>query len=219
MCAIALGSMECGDKMTSDTSALIKSDLFRYGGKTDFRTFIMAFLQKPGFRYCYFLRKTRAYQERSGMLAKLAYWSNRLLLNRYRYRYGFEISHRTNIGPGLYIGHFGGVVLSPRAVIGMNVNIAQGVTIGQTNRGRKAGAPVIGDRVWIGAHALVVGGIRVGNDALIGPGAYVNFDVPERAVVIGNPGKIVSFAGTEGYVENTVEGPLESLRESQVSLT
>jgi serine O-acetyltransferase len=139
-------------------------------------------------------------------------------LSRYRFRYGFEIPDTTSIGPGLYLGHFGGVVVSPLAVIGKNVNIAQGVTIGQTNRGLKVGAPIIGDRVWIGAHALVVGGIHIGNEALIGPGAYVNFDVPDRAVVIGNPGKIVSYAGTEGYVENIVEEALESARDSQVEL-
>lgn len=204
--------------MTFNTSALIKSDLFRYTGRADFRTLVMSFLQKPGFRYSFLLRKTLACRESKGMLATIAFVFYRLLLNRYRFRYGFEISYRTSIGPGLYLGHFGGVVISTRAVIGRNVNIAQGVTIGQTNRGRKAGAPVIGDRVWIGAHALVVGGIHIANDALIGPGAYVNFDVPERAVVIGNPGKIVSFAGTEGYVENTVDEALESTRDSQVEL-
>jgi serine O-acetyltransferase len=178
----------------------------------------MSFLHIQGFRYSYFLRKTRASRESRGTLAKIAFVFYRLLLNRYRFRYGFDISYGTSIGPGLYLGHFGGVVVSSRAVIGKNVNIAQGVTIGLTNRGRKAGAPIIGDRVWIGAHALVVGSIFIGNDALIGPGAYVNFDVPERAVVIGNPGKIVSYAGTEGYVENTVEEALESARDSQVEV-
>src|SRR3569833_2739201 len=106
------------------------------------------------------------------MLATIGLVFYRILLNRYRYRYGFDISYRTNIGPGLYLGHFGGVVINRRAVIGRNVNIAQGVTIGQTNRGRKAGVPVIGDLVWFGADALVVGDIHIGNYALFGPGAY-----------------------------------------------
>src|ERR1700712_5807826 len=117
------------------------------------------------------------------------------MLNRYRFRYGFDISPQTSIGPGLYIGHFGGVVISPYAVLGANINIAQGVTIGATSRGARVGAPTLQDRVWVGANAILVGKITIGREALIAPGAYVNFDVPSKAVVMGNPGKIVSGAG------------------------
>jgi serine O-acetyltransferase len=54
---------------------------------------------------------------------------------------------------------------------------------------------------------VVVGGIKVGDHAMIAPGAYVNFDVPENAVVVGNPGQIVSYSGTERYVEHIVDHP------------
>jgi serine O-acetyltransferase len=60
--------------------------------------------------------------------------------------------------------------------------------------------PTIGNGVWIGPNAIVVGGITVGDNALIAPGALVNFDVPADAVVVGNPGQIVSSGGAEGYV-------------------
>jgi serine O-acetyltransferase len=197
--------------MTTDVAALINSDLYRYFGRTDRSTFISTFLRIPGFRYSYYLRKTRSQRDREGILARLAFAYNKFLLNHYRFRYGFEIHETTNIGPGLYLGHFGGVVIHPDTVIGNNVNIAQGVTIGQTSRGSKAGVPVIGQRVWIGANAIVVGAISVGDDSLIGPGAYVNFDVPPLAVVLGNPGKIVSYAGSAGYVERIVTQPLASV--------
>jgi serine O-acetyltransferase len=196
--------------MTLTLKTLIKSDLYRYCGRTTFRSFIAAYLRVPGFRFSYYLRKTRWYRQRHGMLSKVAFVYNRLVLERYRFRYGFELSYATEIGAGLYLGHFGGVVVNSLATIGKNVNIAQGVTIGQTNRGRKAGVPVVGDRVWIGANAIIVGAIRVGDDALIGPGAYVNFDVPARAVVLGNPGKIVSYAGTAGYIDNVVQEPVST---------
>jgi serine O-acetyltransferase len=103
------------------------------------------------------------------------------------------------------LGHFGGVVISPYAVLGANVNIAQGVTIGATSRGAKMGAPTLEDKVWVGANAVIVGKITIGSEALIAPGAYVNFDVPAKAIVVGNPGKVVSDFGSVGYVNNTVD--------------
>ena len=57
----------------------------------------------------------------------------------------------------------------------------------------------------MGAHAIVVGKITIGNDALIAPGAYVNFDVPCGSVVLGNPGKIVSQKGSAGYINNIMQ--------------
>jgi len=127
------------------------------------------------------------------------------MLHHYRFKYGFDISPTTAIGPGLYIGHFGGVVISPYAVLGSNINIAQGVTIGAASRGARKGAPTLEDRVWVGANAIIVGKVQIGSDALIAPGAYVNFDVPSMAVILGNPGKIVSDSGSKGYVNNLLD--------------
>ncbi len=203
--------------MTTELATLIESDLYRYFGRIDRRTFLFTFLRVPGFRYCYYLRKTRSYRGRKGILSKIAFTYNNLWLKHYRLRYGFDICHTTEIGAGFYLGHFGGVVIHPEAVIGNNVNIAHGVTIGQTNRGRKAGVPVIGDRVWIGTHAVVVGAIFIGDDALIGPGAYVNFDVPAHAVVLGNPGKIVSYSGSAGYVNRVVGHAAPGVRPKMAS--
>lgn len=98
------------------------------------------------------------------------------------------------------------MVISPYAVLGANMNIAQVVTIGAASRGARQGVPAFGSRVWIGANAIVVGKVTIRDDALIGPGAYVNFDVPEKSIVLGNPGKIVSQAGSADYVHNTLPG-------------
>ena len=97
------------------------------------------------------------------------------------------------------------MVVSPHAVLGANVNIAHGVTIGAASRGPRTGAPTLEDRVWVGANAVLVGNITVGHDALIAPGAYVNFDVPPMSVVLGNPGKVVSSEGSIGYVNRTLD--------------
>jgi serine O-acetyltransferase len=79
------------------------------------------------------------------------------------------------------------------------------VTIGQTNRGKKAGCPKIGNRVFIGAGAVLVGKIVVGDDVIIAPNAYVTIDVPCNSMVIGNPGRCFPIFShdanpTEGYV-------------------
>lgn len=92
-----------------------------------------------------------------------------------------------NIGEGLYIGHPFGININKDAVIGNNCNIHKGVTIGQENRGERKGSPIIGDKVWIGVNATVVGNITIGDDVLIAPNAFVNCNVPSHSVVYGNP--------------------------------
>jgi len=179
---------------------LLKADLYRYRGSTSRRAFLSAYLRDPGFRFTYYLRKVSRYSATRSLFDFLPYICYRQILQHYRFKYGFDISASASIGPGFYIGHSGGVVISRYAVLGSNVNIAHGVTIGATSRGARIGAPCLGDRVWVGANAIIVGKVVVGHDALIAPGAFVNFDVPAMSVVIGNPGTIVSNKGSVGYV-------------------
>lgn len=88
--------------------------------------------------------------------------------------------------------------------MGDNINLHKGCTIGSTS-GDNWGSPVIGNCVWIGINATVVGKITVGDDVLIAPGAYVNFDVPSHSVVIGNPGEIHHKENaTEAYIGNRI---------------
>jgi|GEM_PF-182630 len=100
------------------------------------------------------------------------------------------------IGSGLFIPHFGPVTVHPSAVIGENCTLHQGVVIGQAGRGERKGVPVLGDRVYVGANAVVIGGITLGDDAAVGAGAVVTKSVPRRAVVAGNPARILSYAGS-----------------------
>lgn len=193
-----------------DLRQTLRADLYRYRGESGLGPFWSSFLRDPGFRFTYYLRNLafRAAWRRTWGVFAYAYY--RILYNHYRFKYGFDISPRTKIGPGLFIGHFGGVVVSPHAVLGANINIAQGVTIGAASRGERKGAPTLEDRVWVGANAIIVGKVRIGHDALIAPGCFVNFDVPPMAVVLGNPGKVVSNSGSVGYVNNTIEIPSSS---------
>lgn len=118
------------------------------------------------------------------------------ILRRIKFRFlskarHIEIPAVTNIGPGLYIGHPLGITVNPDVCIGRNCNIHKGVTIGQENRGKRKGVPTIGDEVYLGVNATVVGKIHIGNDVLIAPNAYVNMDVPDHSIVIGNPSRII----------------------------
>lgn len=63
--------------------------------------------------------------------------------------------------------------------------------IRQENRGKRKGAPILGDCVWVGVNPTVVGSITVGDDVLIAPGAFVNCDVPGHSIVLGNPCRII----------------------------
>ena len=126
------------------------------------------------------------------------------LINRHQQiRFGIGISYKTSIGPGLYIGHEGGIVVSELAVIGKNCNLSHQVTIGVSRRGQRAGVPVIGDNVYIGPGAKLFGAIVVGDNAAIGANCVVTRDVPENGVVVGVPGRVISYEGSQGYINNT----------------
>ena len=194
-------------QMKRSDGDVIRYDLVRYGAGKGAFALARALKDIPGFCYTFFMRKVACHRDGKGIVSRLAYPLFLLILRRYRYKYGIDISPAAEVGPGLYIGHFGGIVVSPFAKIGANVNINQGVTIGTINRGPRAGTPVIGDRVWIGANAIVVGHISIGDDSLIGPGAFVNFNVPAQSIVIGNPGKVVSHKGSADYINNLADLP------------
>jgi serine O-acetyltransferase len=127
----------------------------------------------------------------------------KLILKITRFFYHCEICASNKIGPGLYIGHPYGITINSSAILGSNINIHKGVTIGQENRGTRKGAPIIGDSVWIGINSTIVGKISIGNDVLIAPNTYVNCDIPDHSVVFGNPCVIKHRDNaTDGYINH-----------------
>ena len=103
---------------------------------------------------------------------------------------GIELPCEARVGRRLRIEHFGGIIVSGDAVIGDDVVIRQGVTIG-LKRTHERGAPVIGNRVDIGAGAKLLGAITIGDDAVIGANAVVIKDVPAGALAVGIPARII----------------------------
>ena len=187
--------------MSNKCKELIKSDLYRYVGRYTFKDLVFHYITNPGFKYMYNHRKCNYYRNKN----KLKFLFYRVNLNRLKYKYGYEISNNAQIGYGFYIGHLGPVIINPNAKLGRNINISSGVTIGQQNRGSKKGFPKIKDNVWIGANSIIVGGITVGSNVLIAPGSYVNFDIPDNSIVLGNPAIIKSKEkATDGYLQYKV---------------
>ena len=173
-------------------------DLYRYGRKNET---ILQRLNRP--KEIQFLRIFRKRQSANNKLSRIYYG---LKLRRITAKTQIQIPASTKIGRGFYIGHTGRIIINPKATIGKNVNIATGVTIGQENRGKRKGTPIIGDNVWIGTNSVIVGNIKIEDDVLIAPNAFVNMDVPSHSIVIGNPAKIIHRDNaTEGYINNTVE--------------
>ena len=150
-----------------------------------------------GYRYVFYLRMCQ-----KGGAWKAIFVIPRKHLSR---SCGLEISPNTNIGPGLYIGHPYGITINTGSVLGKNVNIHKGCTIGQENRGKRKGAPTIGNCVSIGINATIVGSISVGDDVLIAANSFVNCDIPSHSIVLGNPCIVIpKINATESYIINRV---------------
>jgi serine O-acetyltransferase len=113
---------------------------------------------------------------------------------------GIDLPKYTKVSKGLYVGHFGGIIISPYAEIGEFCHLSHDVTISIGGRGEKSGVPKIGNRVFIEPGAKIFGPIKIGDDVAIGANSVVTKDVPDRAVLIGIPAQIVNFNGSEEYI-------------------
>jgi serine O-acetyltransferase len=123
------------------------------------------------------------------------YWLGRFLAHLGRWLTGIEIHPGAKIGRRFFIDHGMGVVIGETAVIGDDVTLYHGVTLGGVSWNKGKRHPTLGDRVVVGAGAKVLGPITVGADAHIGSNAVVTRDVPEKATAVGIPARILG-AGT-----------------------
>lgn len=182
--------------------ACIAADQFRYDGGAGARDFWRQWFRESGFRFTVVMRLCTFLRAQA--------WSRWVIFHlvrcwhrRQQVRYGTYINYESKIGPGLYLGHLVSIVVNTQTVIGSNCTLGHGVTLGQTNaRSKHPGCPVIGDNVYLGCGAKVIGGIKVGDGAAIGPNSVVIKDVPPMGVVSGIPATVISMKGSDGYVSN-----------------
>jgi len=114
-----------------------------------------------------------------------------------RFLTGIEIHPGATIGKGFFIDHGAGVVIGETTVIGDNVTMYQGVTLGGTGKEKGKRHPTIGNNVTIGAEAIVLGNIHIGDDSRVGAGALVTKSVCPSCTVVGNPARVVARGGVK----------------------
>lgn len=102
---------------------------------------------------------------------------------------GIDIPRGAEVGPGLLIHHFGGIIINPQAKIGASCTMRQGVTIGSKHDG--GASPVLGDGVTLGAYAQVLGGIHVADGTTVGAMSVLLRDTTPGSVVVGSPARVV----------------------------
>jgi serine O-acetyltransferase len=117
---------------------------------------------------------------------KLTYYLLHLLVDL---TLGINISTNADIGPGLYVGHFGGIFL--HGDMGANCSVTQGVTVGYKGGGKSTHPPRVGNNVYIGAGAFVIGNITVGDNSVIGANTTVVKDVPPDSLVVSAEPRVI----------------------------
>lgn len=192
----------------SEFKEFVSADAFRYigtksTGKGRAKNNIRLYLTTIGFRYTFWMRLCCYLRTRKYLFP--IYCLSKLLLTHLSYKSGIRIDCDTRIDKGLYIGHWGCIGVNSKSILGKNVNISQMTGISQANRGKNEGTPIIGDNVYIGPGARIIGTVHIGNNVCIGANAVVTHDVPDNAVVGGVSAKIISMDGAEGYVNNRVQ--------------
>lgn len=113
---------------------------------------------------------------------------------------GISLPYSVQIGSEFYIGHFGGIIINSKAIIGDNCNISQGVTIGVSGRGNNRGVPTIGNNVYIGVNSVLAGLIHIGDNSVIAANSLVTKDVLPNITVMGVPAVKISDNNSANYI-------------------
>ena len=182
----------------------LKADTFRQHGRFSWGLMLKSALLTRTFRVVVTMRLCQAAKNSNGIL-RFALPICKVLHRIATQLAAVDFSWHAKIGPGFALTHGWGAVVSNGARIGSNVTMFHGVTLGRRDRVSPQGDrltefPTIEDEVWIGPHAIIVGGVTIGRGSRIGGGAFIIEDVPPYSVVSGNPATIVKSNCTPDVV-------------------
>lgn len=179
---------ECREFISEDL------EMFPYKGKLGGARY---FLSNASFKLTVWLRIGQYLRTKKNFIARLCYGIVFLIHKHNQYLTGIQIRLETCVGGGLRFQHFSNIVINEGCKIGHHVLIFQGVTIGFGTDGN----PTIGNNVVICSGAKVIGGIHIGDNVIIGANAVVTHDIPDGAVVVGIPAKVISMTA-KGKISN-----------------
>ena len=177
---------------------MIYYDLYRYAGSYKKMIAFKLILFDSTFRQIYYYRLYNSTRSKKVIKG----------LNHFiRKKNGIDLPFSAKIGKGLLLLHPQNITFNSKCVIGNNLTILKGATIGATkdSEGNNL-VPIIGDNVYIGINAVVVGNITIGDNSMICANSFVNFDVPNDSIVLGNPGIIHKKKNASKlYIKNEVK--------------
>lgn len=179
-----------------DLKAYIKSDLYRYAGKTSIVIFIKFFLTNKYFRFLFYYRLAKSNR-------KILRIVSRIFRPMLENKTGIQMPINVTLGYGAYIPH-GNIVINSTAKIGDNCTICQFSSIGSTSKK----AAIIGDRVYIGPNVSIVESVVIKNNIVIGAGSVVVKYIENYATVVGCPAKVINN-------NNTVEKIITNMYKSK----
>lgn len=184
----------------SECKKLIKEDFVRIGknngGGGKKLGFVRYLITNASFQITFWMRIGGWLSCRKDVFSRILLVLVSIIHKHNQYKTGIQIAMGHPVKGGLMFPHFSGIVINGGAKIGRNCTILHGVTIGSV-RGPKGGVPTIGDNVVIATGSAVIGNVSVGNNVMIGAHSLVLQDIPDSAVVVGNPARIVSMDGAE----------------------
>lgn len=171
----------------ANLSELISSDVWRCRGKHSLAQGVAAWFTDPAFRPVFTLRLSQAISAKGHLWAKPLLLLLRLWHRRTQWRCGVDLPWNLRLGHGFKLLHGWGIVINRDTIIGDNVTVMQGVTIG----GTRDGAPTIEDDVIVCANATVIGKVTLGKGCVVGAGCVVTKDVAANTTVVGNPQRVI----------------------------
>ena len=173
----------------------MKADTHRQYGQFSWELLIKGAIMRRTFRPVVTMRLCQCAATSPGVV-KLVLPFLKVLHRIATHSAAIDLPWQTEIGGGLALTHGWGLVVNQDSQIGNNVTLFHGVTLGRRDRISREGErlteyPVIEDEVWVGPHAIIVGGVTIGHGSRIAGGAFVTSSVPPYSVVSGNPAVIV----------------------------
>ena len=183
--------------------ALIRSDIYRLRRYGNQNSTLRLLLTNQGLWACLCYRVGHDLQAKNlpPVIRHLTMGAYHLWWKWVEVTTGISISPDCQIGPGLYIGHFGQIILHPDVVMGQDCNLSQGVTLGLAEKDGQWGTPTVGDRVYIAPGAKVIGPVHLASGTVVGANAVVISDTVTDATVVGIPAKMVNQDGSGKFIQ------------------